>query len=117
MRLFNCQLASCNVGNRGCVYAGKDASHKRHIPAGFFDVFGERVIIVVNSMLVNCSIGMPMNDDKTTPTVRVSENKAKIVVTSVPGRRLRCGDKYALQRKGHRGSHHDNDGHPLEECS
>jgi len=78
-------------------------------------VFSERIVIVINNMLVNCSISVPMNDDVT--SIVCAENKVEIVVASISGRCFRYGDKCALQGKGYRGRHHDYDGHPLEEYS
>jgi hypothetical protein len=116
--ILNRQFTTSNLGNRRNAEARNDANHRCHVPAWLFDVLCERGIIVINSMLVNCSVRVPMSDDMTvTATVRMGEKKAEIVVACVSGRRFRCGDKYTLEGKGHRGRHHDHDSHPLEKCS
>lgn len=74
-------------------------------------MLGERVVIVVDGMLVNFSIDMSMRNDVTVrPTVRVVENEIEVVVAGVSGRRFRCGNKHALQRNGHRRRHHEDEG-------
>jgi len=74
-------------------------------------VLGERVIIVIDGMLMNYSVSVPMSDDMTMhPVMRVAENEAEIVVAGVSGRRFRCGNKHPLQCNGHSRHHHEDDG-------
>ena len=76
--LFKRQLAARNLGNRRNATARKDANHKSHVRARLIDVLVQRVVIVINRMLVNCSIGMPMSDDVTmAPILRMIENEAQ----------------------------------------
>lgn len=99
-----------HLGNRRHARAGKDANRQRHVEARLFDVLGERVIIIVDGMLMNYSVGMPMTDDVTMrPAMRMAENKAEIVVARVSGRRFRRGDKHTLQRNGYRRRHHQHE--------
>jgi hypothetical protein len=80
-------------------------------------MFGERIAIIVNSMLVYCSVGMPMNHDMTMiTTIRVTENKAEVIVAGVACRRFRSSDKYALDGEGNRRRHHYDASHPLTKC-
>ena len=75
--LFNCQLAARHLGNSRRVLRRKDANHKGHVRAWLFDMLDERVVIVVDGMLVNYSVVMPVSDDVTvTLTMKVAENKA-----------------------------------------
>jgi len=112
VRLFNCQLLARNLGNCRNVPARKNANHERHIPAWLFNMFGERVVIIIDGMLVNCSVCMLMSNDVTViPAMRMAENKAEVVVASVSGRCFRCGDEYALQGKRRCRGHHDDCGH------
>ena len=102
---------TCDLGDRRHTRAWKDANRQRHVEARLFDVLGERVIIVVDRMLMNYSVGMPMSDDMTMhPVMRVAENEAEIVMAGVSGRRFRCGDKHPLQCNGHSSRHHEDDG-------
>ena len=74
-------------------------------------MLGERVVIIVDGMLVNLSVDMPMRDNVTMSSiVRVIENEVEVVVTAVSGRRLRCGNEHALQRHSHRRRHHQHEG-------
>jgi len=103
-----------NLGNCRQLQARKDANDKRHIPAWLFDVFGERVLIVVDGVLVSRSVVVPVSDDMTvTVIMMMGENKTEIVVAGVSGRRFRCSDKYTLHGKGYRGCHHDDGGQTL----
>ena len=107
---------TCHFGERRHIRARKDANRERHVEAGLFDVLGERVVIVVDGVLVNFSVDMPMRDDVTVrPIVRVVENEVEVVVTGVAGRRFRCGNKHALQRNGYRGCHHHDGGQILQD--
>ena len=100
-----------HLGDRRHVRARKDANRQRHVEARLFDVLGERVIIVIDGMLMHYSVSMPMSDDMTMhPVMRMAENEAEIVVAGVSGRRFRRGNKHALQCNGHCCHHHDNDG-------
>jgi hypothetical protein len=105
---------TCDLGDRRHIRARKDANRQRHVEARLFDVLGERVIIVVDGMLMNYSVSVPMSDDMTMhPVMRMAENEAEIVVAGISGRRFRCGDKHPLQRHGHSCHHHENDGDAL----
>ncbi len=116
VRLFNCQLLARNLGNCRNVPARKNANHERHIPAWLFNMFGERVVIIIDGMLVNCSVCMLMSNDVTViPAMRMAENKAKVVVARVAGRRFRSGDEDTLDGKGSRGRHHDDGSHTPKE--
>jgi hypothetical protein len=102
---------TCKLGDSRQIRARKDANRERHVEARLFDVLGERIIIIVDGMLVNFSIDMPMRDDVTMSSiVSVVENEAEVVVTGISGRRLRCGNEHALQRNSYRGRHHHYDG-------
>jgi hypothetical protein len=102
---------TCNLGDRRDIRAWKDANRQGHVEARLFDVLGERVIIVVDGMLMNYSISVPMSDDMTMhPVMRMAENEAEIVVAGVSGRRFRCGNKHPLQRNGHSRRDHEDDG-------
>jgi hypothetical protein len=75
----------------------------------------ERVVIVIDRMLVICAVHVPVRNDVTVVSaMRVIENKAEIVVAAVSRSRLRCGNKHALEGKRHRGRHHDDDSHTLK---
>lgn len=115
--LLNCQLTTCNLGKCSHVRARKNANHKRHIPARLFDMFGKCVVVVIDGMLVNCSVRMPMGDSMTVVPAMRAENKAKIIMASVAGRRFRCRNKYTLKRKSDRGRHHHRDSHMLQKWS
>ncbi len=115
LSLFNRQFGTRNLGKCSQLRARKDANHQRHIPARLFDMFGQCVGVIINGMLVNFSVRMLMSDDMTVvPTMRVAENKAKIVMASVAGRRFRCRNEYTLKRKCDRGCHHHRDSHALQ---
>jgi hypothetical protein len=102
---------TCDLGDCRHTRAWKDANRQRHVEARLFDVLGERVIIVVDGMLMNYSVGMPMSDDMTMhPVMRVAENEAEIIVAGVSSRRFRCGNKHPLQRNGDSRHHHEDDG-------
>src|SRR5438105_1479804 len=67
LSLFNCQFITRNLGKCSHVRARKDTNHKRHVPARLFNVFGERIVIVIDRMLVNCSVFMFMSNDMNVP--------------------------------------------------
>jgi hypothetical protein len=99
-----------HLGKRRHVQARKDANRQRHIGARLLDVLGERVVIVVDGMLVDFSIGMPMNNDVTMhPFMRMAENEAEIVVARVSGGRFRRSDEHTLQHDGYRRRHHEHE--------
>ena len=105
---------ACTFGNRRYRQERKDANHKRHVPAWLFDVFGKG--IVIDSVLVDCSVRMLVSDDMTvTLIMRVSKNEPKVVMTCVSGRCFRRSDKHPLHDKGHRGCHHYDGGQALKE--
>ena len=90
--------------------AWQDANRQRHVEARLFDVLGERVIIVVDGMLMNYSVSVPMSDDVTMhPVMRVAENEAEIVVARISGRRFRRCNEHALQRNRHPRRHHEDE--------
>jgi hypothetical protein len=60
---------TCHLGNCRHAWARKDANRQRHVKARLFDVLGESVIIIIDSMLMNYSVGMPMTDQMTMPPV------------------------------------------------
>jgi len=102
---------TCDLGNRRHIRAWKDANRQRHVEARLFDVLGERVVIVVDGMLMNYSVSVPMSDDMTMrPVMRMAENEAEIVVAGVSSRRFRCGNKHPLQCYSHGPHHHEDDG-------
>jgi hypothetical protein len=73
-------------------------------------VLRERIIIIIDGMLMNYSVSMPMTDDMTMRRVmRMTENEAEVIMAGVPGRRFRCGNKHPLQRNGRSRHHHDDD--------
>ena len=110
------ELVTCHLGKRRHVQARKDADRQRHIGARLLDVLGERGVIVVDGMLVNFSVGMPMNNDVTMhPIMRMAENEAEIVVARVSCRRFRRSDEHTLQRHGYRRRHHEDDGDASEQ--
>ena len=75
-------------------------------------MFGQCVGVVIDSMPMNCSVGMPVRNDMTmVSTRRMAENKAEVVVARVAGRRFGSGDEDTLDGKGHRGRHHDDGSH------
>jgi hypothetical protein len=109
---------AADPGNPSFVRARNDADHNRHIPARLFDMLGKSVVIVIDGMLVNCSVRVPMRNDVTVfPTVWMAESKADVVVTRISGRRFRRGNEYALERERHSGRHHERDGDALDEWS
>jgi len=74
--------------------------------------------VVINRMLMYYSVGMLMGDKMVVvPTLRVAENKAKIVMTGIAGCRFRCRNKYALECKRDRCRQHHRDSHMLQGSS
>jgi hypothetical protein len=74
-------------------------------------MLGERVVIIVNSMLMNYSVCMPMADNMAMrQTVRMTKDEAEIVMAGISCRRFRGGDKHALQSNSRCCHHHDDDG-------
>jgi len=82
-------------------------------------MIGERVvIIIVDGMLVSCSVCMLVINDVTVIfATRMAENEAEVVVARVAGRRFRCANKYTLDGKGRCGRHHDDGRHTLQKWS
>src|SRR5258705_9076714 len=80
------ELVTRHLGDHRHVRARKDANRQRHIEARLFDVLGECVIIVINGMLMNYSVSMPMTEHMTMrPVMRIAENEAEIVMTGISG--------------------------------
>ncbi len=78
-----------HLGNRRHVRARKDANRQGHVEARLLDVLGERVIIVIDGMLMNYSVRMPMTDHMTMRLImQMTENEAEIVMAGVSGRRF-----------------------------
>jgi hypothetical protein len=75
----------------------------------------ECVVVVINGMLMNCAVRMLMGDDVVVmPAFSVVENKAKIVVAGVAGRRFRRRHKYTLECKRDRRRQHYRDRRMLQ---
>ena len=69
-------------------------------------------------LLMNRPVRVPMTDNMTvTRAMRMTENKAKVVMARVTCRRLRCRNKDALEREHHRGDQHRHDSHLLQCCN
>jgi hypothetical protein len=99
-----------HLGNRRHVRARKDANRQRHVEARLLDVLGEGVVIVIDGMLMNYPISMPMADNMTVrQAMRMAENESEIVMAGISGRRFRGGNKHALQRNSRCCHHHSND--------
>lgn len=106
--IFHGQFPARRHANRRNIAGGENADDDRHVPARLFDMLGERVIVVIDRMLMNYAAGMAMGDDVTvTLPMRLAENKAEIIVAGIAGRGFRCGDKHALDRKSDPRRHHD----------
>ena len=85
--IFNCQLATRDVRDCRDIPARKDTDYKRHVQAWFFNVFGYRVVVIINGVLMNCSISVSMTHHMSvSPPVRVAENKAEVIVAGVASR-------------------------------
>ncbi len=115
---FYCEFPARRHENGRNFARGKNADDDRHIPARRFDMFGERIVVVIDRMLMNDAAGMSMGDDVTvTLVMRVAEYKAEIIVAGIARCGFRRGNEHALDRKGNPRCHHDDSSQTLRKWS
>ena len=101
---------------RNC-YGRNNANHKRHIPTWLLDVLRKRARVVIYRVSMDSAIGMSVTNEVAVSPARMIKSKAEVIVTGVSGRGFRCSNADALERKGQRRRHHDDDSDPSKERS
>src|SRR6516165_11069889 len=115
--IFHRKPFACNFGQGRNRHRRNDADHKRHVPAWLLDVVGQSALGVVYGMSMDRAVGVPVSNEMAVSAASVMKSKAEIIVAGVSGRGFRCGNADALERKGQRRRHHDDDGSPSKERS
>ena len=105
-RILDRQSFAREFGKHGNRYGRNDANHKRHVPTRLLDMLGKRAGVVINGMGVDRAVGMSVSNEMAVSPARVVKCKAEVIMAGISGRRFRCGDTNALERKRHRRRHH-----------
>jgi hypothetical protein len=109
-RILDRQFFTREFGKRGNRYGGNDANNKRHIRPWLLDMLGKRARVVIYGMGVDRAVGMSVSNEMAVNSARMVKCKAEVIMAGISGRRFRCGNTDALERKGHRRRHHYDDG-------